>query len=57
MFEEIKAYTSRYKKVICKTPNNLVFFKMPKCNSDHFISWEHLKKESKRKIYLTTFLK
>lgn len=57
MFEGIKAYTSRYKKIICKTPNNLVFLKMSKYNSDHFISWGHLKKESKRKIYLITFLK
>lgn len=29
---------------------------MSKYNSDHFISWGHLKKEGKRKIYLITFL-
>lgn len=56
MFEEIKAYTSQYKKIICKTPNNLVFL-MHKCNSDHFISWEHLKKRKQKKNIFNNFLK
>lgn len=51
MFEEIKTYTSRYKNIICKTPNNLVFL-MPKCNSDHFISWEHLEKKRAKEKYI-----
>lgn len=29
---------------------------MSKCNSDHFISWEHLKKEQKKSIF-NNFLK
>lgn len=55
MFEEIEAYTSRYKKIIRKTPNNLVFL-MPKCNSNHFISWGHLEKKQKKNIF-NNFLK
>lgn len=29
---------------------------MSKCNSDHFVSWEHLKKEQKKNIF-NNFLK
>lgn len=57
MFEEIKAYTSQYKKIICETPNNLVFKKMPKCNSDHFISRGHLEKRKQKKNIFNNFLK
>lgn len=55
MFEEIKAYTSRYKKVICKTPNNLGIFK---CLSAIVIILFHgdTWKKAKEK-YINNFLK
>lgn len=56
MFEEIKAYTSQYKKIICETPNNLVFLK---CLSAIVIILFHgdtWKKEQKKNIF-NNFLK